>query len=289
MVKKYIGIIGGSGLYNMDGATIEEERAIETPFGKTSDKMLIGKLDGIPVAFMPRHGRGHRFSPSEVNYRANIYAFKTLGVEQILGVSAVGSMKENLAPGHIVIADQLIDRTRSRPYTFFDSGVVAHVSFADPVCHKMIDLLYDAARGVGAKVEKGGTYVCIEGPAFSTRAESNLFRSWGVDVIGMTAYQEARLAREAEICYAMIAMVTDYDCWHEEEADVDVRAIVKTLKNNVHVAQKIIKKALPQLALWEEGGCCCNAALKNAIMTDPKLISAEVKKRLGPIVGKYIK
>lgn len=288
MAEKYIGIIGGSGLYNMEGMEIGEERGIKTPFGDPSNKMLIGKLDGIPVAFMPRHGRGHKINPSEINYRANIYAFKTLGVSQIISVSAVGSMKEELDRGHVVIVDQFVDRTRNRPYTFFEKGVVAHVSFADPVCHNLIDILYDAAKKAGATVHKGGTYICIEGPMFSSRAESNLFRSWGVDVIGMTNYQEAKLAREAEICYAAMAMVTDYDCWHKAEESVDALAVVRVMQKNVAVAQKILKVAIP-VAAAASGGCCCNKALENAIVTDPKLIPAEAKQRLEPIIGKYIK
>jgi 5'-methylthioadenosine phosphorylase len=288
MVQKYVGLIGGSGLYKMDGMEITEERVIHTPFGETSDKMMLGKLDGVPVAFMPRHGRGHMLNPSEVNYRANIYAFKTLGVDKILSVSAVGSMKEELDRGHIVIVDQFIDWTRSRPYTFFENGIVAHLSFAEPICSQVSKILYDNAIKTGATVQKGGTYICIEGPMFSSRAESNLFRSWGVDVIGMTNYQEAKFALEAEICYSTMAMITDYDCWHEFEEDVDALSVLKVMAKNVEVAQKILRAAVPQVQKLDSQ-CACNSALNNGIVTDHKLISAETKERLGPIIGKYIK
>lgn len=287
MSEKYVGIIGGSGLYNMEGMEITEERTINTPYGPTSDKMLLGTLDGYKIAFMPRHGRGHRVNPSEVNYRANIYAFKVLGVDQILSVSAVGSMKEKLDRGHIVIVDQFIDRTRNRPYTFFEKGVVAHVSFAQPVCHELTDILYESAKKIGATVQNGGTYVCIEGPMFSSKAESEVFRSWNVDVIGMTNYQEAKLAREAEIAYATMAMVTDYDCWHESEEDVDAMAVVKVMQENVQVAQKIIRDAMPKVyALTDK--CSCNKSLENAIVTERNLIPDETKQRLEPIAGKYL-
>jgi len=291
MAEKYTGIIGGSGLYNMEGMEITEERTIETPFGMPSDKMLLGTLDGHPVAFMPRHGRGHRFSPSEVNYRANIYAFKTLGVDTIISVSAVGSMKEGLAPGHVVIVDQFIDRTRNRPSTFFENGIVAHVSFAHPVCSGLANRLYESAKNVGADVQKGGTYICIEGPMFSSLAESKLFRSWKVDVIGMTNYQEAKLAREAEICYSTMAMITDYDCWHETEENVDVLSVIQVLKDNIKTAQNIIKDAIPRFKECKCGcgcDCDCKNALKYAVMTDKKLITDEVKQRLQPIIGRYV-
>ena len=286
--KKFVGIIGGSGLYNMEGMKITEEREIKTPFGEPSDKMLIGQLDDTPVAFMPRHGRGHRYTPSEVNYRANIYAFKTLGVDQIVSASAVGSMKEEHDRGHIVIVDQFIDRTRNRPYTFFEKGIVAHVSFADPVCSELAKTLYDCGKKVGATVKNGGTYVCIEGPMFSSRAESNLFRSWGVDVIGMTNYQEAKLAREAEICYSTMALVTDYDCWHEGEENVDALSVLEVMKENVTTAQKIMREAIPIIHQMK-GDCCCNSVLANSIVTDAKLIPAETKARLEPIIGKYMR
>lgn len=288
MVERRIGIIGGSGLYNMDGMEIAEEVEIKTPYGETSDKMVLGKLDGTPVAFMSRHGRGHRYSPSEVNYRANIYAFKTLGVDRILSVSAVGSMKDALDRGHIVIVDQFIDRTRNRPSTFFEKGIVAHVSFAHPTCESLMDILFEQATNVGATAQRGGTYVCIEGPMFSSRAESQLFRSWNVDVIGMTNYQEAKLSREAEICYSTMALVTDYDCWHESEEDVDAMSVLKVLKKNVEVAQNILRAAIPEIYKIERK-CSCNMSLENAIVTDKKLITDEAKQRLEPIIGKYIK
>lgn len=288
MTEKFVGIIGGSGLYNMDGMRITEERKINTPFGDPSDKMLIGDLEGVPVAFMPRHGRGHRFNPSEVNYRANIYAFKTLGVAQIVSCSAVGSMKEELDRGHVVIVDQFIDRTRVRPYTYFEKGIVAHVSFANPVCPRIAEVLHDSAKQIGATVQKGGTYICIEGPMFSSRAESELFRTWGVDVIGMTNYQEAKFAREAEICYSTMAMVTDYDCWRESEEAVDALSVVKVMEKNVGVAQNIIKRSIAKIHAMKND-CFCNRSLENAIVTDPKLIPTETKQRLEPIIGKYIK
>lgn len=288
-MEKYIGIIGGSGLYKMDGVKIEEERAVKTTFGDPSDKLLIGSMEGAPVVFLSRHGRGHRFNPSEVNYRANIFALKVLGVSRILSVTAVGSMKEKLGRGHVVIVDQFIDRTRSRPYTFFDRGIAVHVGFADPVCLRLVDILYNSAKEAGAAVQKGGTYVCIEGPMFSTRAESNLYRSWGVDVIGMTCYQEAKLAREAEICYATMAMVTDYDCWHEDEEDVDVPSVLKVMQKNAGVAQEIIKKAIPRVYSAIAEGCSCNRSAENAILTDTKLISGEVRERLAPIIGRYLR
>lgn len=288
MAEKYVGIIGGSGLYNMQGMEITEEREIKTPYGPPSDKMLIGTLDGTPVAFMPRHGRGHRLTPTEVNYRANIFAFKLLGVSHIISVTAVGSMKEEHDRGHVVIVDQFIDRTRLRPSTFFGEGLVAHVSFADPICPTLAEKLFQAGLAAGACVKNSGTYVCIEGPMFSTKAESKLFRSWGVDVIGMTCYQEAKLAREAEICYSTMAMVTDYDCWHEGEEIVDAQAVMNVMHKNVRTAQNIIKLAVPAVHAIT-AVCACNSALKNGIMTNPEVIPEAIKKKLAPIVGKYLK
>lgn len=288
MTKEYVGIIGGSGLYNMEGMKIEEERVIKTPYGDPSDNIMLGNLDGTPIAFLPRHGRGHRINPSEINYRANIYALKTLGVDRLITVTAVGSMKEKLDRGHVVIVDQLIDRTRNRPYTFFEKGIVAHVSFADPICPNLAATLYDSAVKTGATAHKSGTYVCIEGPMFSSRAESMLFRSWGVDVIGMTNYQEAKLAREAEICYATMAMVTDYDCWHVSEENVDALSVVKIMQANIKTAQKIVRDAVPKI-FADKKTCSCNEALKYAIVTDRKMISPETRERLDPIIGKYIK
>ena len=242
-----IGVIGGSGLYGMDGLEVLEERKVETPFGEPSDPFVLGELDGHRVAFLARHGRGHRISPSELNFRANIFGFKQLGVQRLISVSAVGSMKLEYEPTHIVVPDQFYDRTRHRPDTFFGDGLVAHVSMADPVCPALKDQLADAAGSAGATAHRNGTYVCIEGPQFSTRAESRIYRQWGVDVIGMTNLQEAKLAREAEICYATMAMVTDYDCWHEE--DVTVEAILAVLHQNAETAQKVIREAMIASAL----------------------------------------
>lgn len=286
MAKNLIGIIGGSGLYAMEGLKLLEERTVETPYGRPSDAVMIGTLEGRDVAFLPRHGRGHVIPPHQINFRANIYALKSLGVERIISVSAVGSMKENIHPGDIVIVDQFVDRTKVRYQTFFEDGIVAHVSFADPVCPVMFDRLAKSASNVGAKTHKGGAYVCIEGPMFSSRSESNVYRSWGVDVIGMTNYQEAKLAREAEICYATVALSTDYDCWHSNEEAVDAMKVVEVMNKNVATAKRIIKDVLPQLPL--ERNCPCAASLQNAIVTDRSKITAETKRRLKPIIGKYI-
>lgn len=284
-MTKLIGIIGGSGLYEMEGFKVKEEKKIETPFGCPSDKIIIGEIGGRGVAFLPRHGRGHRYSPSTINYRANICAMKMLGVEQIISLSAVGSLKEDIAPGHFVIVDQFIDRTKFRKQTFFDDGIVAHIMFAHPVCADLAGILYNTAKSAGIMVHNGGTYVCMEGPAFSTRAESFLHRAWGADLIGMTNMPEAKLAREAEICYATIALATDYDCWKEEEL-VDIAAIIATLKKNVANAQRVIKDAIPKIL--ETRKCACANALAGAIMTDLKLVPASVKKKLAPIAGKYL-
>lgn len=284
--KIAVGVIGGSGLYQMEGLKILDELYLETPFGKPSDAIIIGELEGQTIAFLPRHGRGHLLNPSEINYRANIFALKTLGVERILSVSAVGSMKEAIAPGDVVLVDQFIDRTRDRPSTFFEDGIVAHVAFADPVCPDLLETVYSAAQTLPIKVWKGGTYLCMEGPMFSTRAESNLYRSWGVDVIGMTNLQEAKLAREAEICYCTLALPTDYDCWHDTHASVDVAMVVETLQKNVATAKQLIQKALG--GLGGERHCACVAALKNAILTDGKKISEEARKRLAPLIAKYL-
>lgn len=281
-----IGVIGGSGLYQMEGLKILDERYLETPFGKPSDAIIIGELAGKAIAFLPRHGRGHIYSPSQINFRANIFALKKLGVERILSVSAVGSMKEEIAPGDVVLIDQFIDRTRERPSTFFDDGIAAHVAFADPICSDLLEMVYQAARQTQAKVHKGGTYLCMEGPMFSTRAESNLYRSWGVACIGMTNLQEAKLAREAEICYVTIALSTDYDCWHDTHASVDVAMVLETLHKNVATAQTIIKEAVGRIGNTRK--CPCANALKSAILTDRNKISAEVKRRLGLIIEKYL-
>jgi 5'-methylthioadenosine phosphorylase len=290
MSQPVIGVIGGSGLYEIAGLTAVEEVVVETPFGAPSDAYLTGLLDEAKMVFLPRHGRGHRLLPSEVNYRANIYGMKKLGVEQIISVSAVGSMKEAIVPGHIVIPDQFFDRTQGkRAGTFFGDGVVGHVQFADPICLGLAEILAEAARSVGATVHQGGTYLCIEGPNFSTRAESNIFRGWGVDIIGMTNLPEARLAREAEICYGTVALATDYDCWHDGHDDVSVEAVIAIIQQNVVAARQIIKAAVELiLARRRQRDCACAEALKFAIMTDRSLIPAETLQALAPIIGKYL-
>ena len=282
-----IGIIGGSGLYQMEGLTVEYERTLETPFGAPSDPYVVGTIDGVGVAFLSRHGRGHRFTPSEVNYRANIYGFKLLGVHTILSASAVGSMKEEYHPTDIVFPHQFIDRTRHRADTFFGNGVVGHVAFADPICAGVSFLMGDAAREAGATAHMGGVYVCMEGPQFSTRAESNLYRSWGADVIGMTNLTEAKLAREAELCYATMALVTDYDCWHPEHDDVDVNQILEYLRANSAMAQKILRTSIARAATRRRD-CACVTALQYAIMTDRGAIPPKVKDDLAPLIGKYL-
>jgi 5'-methylthioadenosine phosphorylase len=283
-----IGIIGGSGLYVMEGLTVIEERMIETPFGAPSDPYVIGDVDGVRVAFLSRHGRGHRLLPTELNYRANIFGFKLLGVHTILSASAVGSMKEDYHPTDIVFPHQFIDRTRHRPDTFFGNGIVGHVAFADPICAGVSFLMGDVAREAGAKVHMGGVYLCMEGPQFSTRAESTLYRSWGVDVIGMTNLQEAKLAREAEICYATMALVTDYDCWHEEHDDVNVDQILGYLRANAAMAQKILRGSIAHAASRKRD-CGCVNALQFAILTDPAVIPSQTKRDLAPLIGKYVK
>ncbi len=287
MSQPVIGVIGGSGLYEIEELTDIQEVVLDTPFGSPSDAYITGLLDGVKMIFLPRHGRGHRLLPSEVNYRANIYGMKKLGVEQIISVSAVGSMKEEIVPGHIVIPDQFFDRTQGkRASTFFGDGVVGHVQFADPVCADLSQLLYESASQVGATVHKGGTYICIEGPNFSTRAESNIYRSWGVDIIGMTNLPEARLAREAEICYATVALATDYDCWHTEHDDVSVEAVIAIIQQNVATARDIIKAAAKKLS--GERRCACGEALKYSIMTHKELISETTRQKLAVLMGKYL-
>ncbi|CAH2030216.1 S-methyl-5'-thioadenosine phosphorylase [Trichlorobacter ammonificans] len=281
-----IGVIGGSGLYEMEGLEQVEEVAVSTPFGDPSDPYITGVLDGVRLVFLPRHGRGHRYLPSEVNYRANIFGMKTLGVERIISVSAVGSLKEAIAPGHIVIPDQFIDRTKGiRKDTFFGDGIVAHVMFADPVCGCLSETLYQAAQTAGAVTHRGGTYICMEGPAFSTRAESFMYRQLGGDIIGMTNLTEAKLAREAEICYGTIALSTDYDCWHDAHDDVTVEAILEIIHKNVTMAKNIIRHAAAPAAA--KRGCCCAATLQNAIISDRARVPAETVAKLGPIVSKY--
>jgi 5'-methylthioadenosine phosphorylase len=282
-----IGIIGGSGLYQMEGLTVLEERKVETPFGDPSDAYIIGEIDGVRVAFLSRHGRGHRLSPSELNYRANLFGFKLLGVHTILSASAVGSMKEEYAPTDIVFPHQFIDRTRHRPDTFFGDGLVAHVGFADPICTRLSSTMSAAARAAGARVHDGGIYICMEGPQFSTRAESNLYRSWGADVIGMTNLQEAKLAREAEICYATMALVTDYDCWHETHDDVTVETVLAYLAKNAETAQKILRNSIVPAANRKRD-CACASALQYAIITQKAAIPEKVKMHLAPIIGKYV-
>jgi 5'-methylthioadenosine phosphorylase len=286
MAEPCIGIIGGSGLYEMAGLTDVREERVETPFGPPSDVYVLGRLEGRPVAFLARHGRGHRLLPSELNFRANIYGFKALGAEWILSASAVGSMREDVKPRDILIPDQFFDRTKARASTFFGDGLVVHVAFADPTCPALGESLYRAAREEGATVHRGGTYLCIEGPQFSTRAESRIYRSWGVDVIGMTNLQEAKLAREAEICYATLALVTDYDVWHETEEDVTVEAVVAILLENAAMAKAILRRAVRVLPTART--CPCPHALRDAIITARDRIPAATRERLRLLVGKYL-
>ncbi len=287
MSKTTIGVIGGSGLYDMEGLEQVERIKVETPFGNPSDEYVTGVLNGVKMVFLPRHGRGHRLLPSEVNYRANIYGMKTLGVEQIISVSAVGSLKDVIAPGHIVIPEQFIDRTKGvRRDTFFGNGIVAHAGFADPVCADLSDTLFNAARKAGATTHKGGTYICMEGPAFSTRAESLSYLALGASVIGMTNLTEAKLAREAEICYGIIALSTDYDCWHDSHDDVTVEAIIAIIHQNVAMAKNIIRHAIAEIS--GERTCPCCSAMQYAIITDRSVIPEATKQKLAPIVGKYL-
>ncbi|MBI4455222.1 MAG: S-methyl-5'-thioadenosine phosphorylase [Acidobacteria bacterium] len=280
-----IGIIGGSGLYTMDALEDVEERVIRTPFGDPSDRYVVGTLHGRAVAFLARHGRGHRYLPSELNFRANIYAFKSLGVNRILSAGAVGSMKMKLKPMDIVLPDQFIDRTNARKSTFFGDGVVAHVSMAEPVCRQLAEIVEKASQKIHRPIRRGGTYLCIEGPQFSTRAESRLYRSWGVDVIGMTNVQEAKLAREAEICYCTLALVTDYDCWHQEEEPVTAGMILACLQQNAANAQKLVAAAIAEMP--PAYSCTCHRALEFAIITDPASANADAKAKLEPILKKY--
>jgi 5'-methylthioadenosine phosphorylase len=285
-MKAKIGVIGGSGLYHMPGFEAHKEHLIDTPWGAPSDAYIVGTLAGKEVAFLSRHGRGHKISPSELNFRANIYGFKTLGVERILSLSAVGSLKEEHKPLDFVIPDQFVDRTRGRVSTFFSEGLVAHISFAHPICPELAKLAASACNSEGVKATSGGTYLCMEGPAFSTLAESNLYRSWGMDVIGMTNLQEAKLAREAEICYVTIAMVTDYDCWHPHHNAVTVDDIIKTLTQNAENASKVVTAAVRSMPDGRE--CKCGSALAHALITDRKAIPAATKKKLELLVGKYL-
>jgi 5'-methylthioadenosine phosphorylase len=286
MPERIVGVIGGSGLYEMEGLEEVQEVPLKTPFGNPSDVIITGRLEGVKIAFLPRHGKGHRIQPSSLNFRANIYAMKMLGVEWIIGVSAVGSMKEHIHPGDMVIPNQFIDRTVGRPNTFFSDGVVCHISFADPVCPMLSRILANAGQELGATVHSEGTYICIEGPQFSTRAESKLYRSWDVDIIGMTNLPEARLAREAEICYATMAFATDYDCWHQEAEDVSIGEVLRILAQSVRTAKSAIRSAIKNLP--EKRDCICATALKQALITSKKLIPEKTKENLKPILGKYL-
>jgi 5'-methylthioadenosine phosphorylase len=282
-----IGIIGGSGLYDMAELTDREERKLVTPFGDPSGRYLIGTLRGQRVAFLARHGAGHKLMPTELNYRANIFGMKMLGAEFILSASAVGSLQERYLPQHLVIPDQFFDRTKGRVSTFFGGGIVAHVGFAHPVCVPLGAIAYESCRKVGATVHQGGTYVCMEGPQFSTLAESKLYRSWGMDIIGMTNLQEAKLAREAEMCYATIALVTDYDCWHPDHESVTVDMIIQNLVANARTAQEVIAEAVSRLPY--ERTCECATALQHAIITRPEAVPDPIKRHLAPIIGRYMK
>ncbi|MFO1518892.1 MAG: S-methyl-5'-thioadenosine phosphorylase [bacterium] len=284
MTSKRVGIIGGSGLYEMEELEITEKVGLETPFGNPSDEYVMGRLSGVDVVFLARHGRGHRLLPSEINYRANVWGMKKLGVEQILSVSAVGSLKEEIVPGNLVFADQFIDRTYRRNPSFFGDGVVAHVALAEPICASLRSSLGKAAGELKIPFHPQGTYLCIEGPQFSTKAESHLYRSWNCDVIGMTNVTEAKLAREAQICYATVALATDYDCWHAEHDSVTADQVIQTLLANVEKAKKLLRAVLPHLP--KERSCACATALRNAVVTDKLMISHEAKKRLALIMGK---
>jgi 5'-methylthioadenosine phosphorylase len=283
-----IGIIGGSGLYEMEGFSDVREVFVETPFGKPSDAFMVGVLEGRRVAFLPRHARGHLILPHELNFQANLFALKTLGVERVLSVSAVGSLKEAYAPQHMVIPDQFVDRTLARKSTFFGRGIAAHVGFAHPFCGALTKTLAAACREAGVTHHVGGTYVCIEGPHFSTRAESLLYRSWGMDIIGMTNLQEAKLAREAEICYVTLALITDYDCWHPDHDAVTVDQVIANLVANSANAKRVLRAAVRSLPVGELRSCECASALKNAIMTAADKIPAQLKRDLQPLIGKYV-
>ncbi len=281
-----IAVIGGSGLYAIEGLEHVKEIKVRTPFGSPSDAIVTGTLNGVRVAFLARHGRGHRLSPSDINYRANIYALKALGVSRVISVSAVGSMKEHIKPGEIVVADQFIDLTKRRASTFFEKGIVAHVAFGQPTCPQLAAGLQKAGHEIGAAIHSGGAYLCIEGPQFSTRGESSLYRQWGVEVIGMTNMPEAKLAREAELCYATLALVTDYDCWHHSEAAVTVEAILATLHHNVEVAKRLLRKAVASAG--EARTCGCGNALDNALVTAPQCIPGETRRRLKLLIGRRL-
>lgn len=287
-MMKTVGIIGGSGLYEIEGLANVDFVDVETPWGAPSDQLARVVLDGVEMYFLPRHGRGHRLMPSEINYRANIFALKKVGVQWIISVSAVGSMREDIKPGHVVIPDQFYDHTKGRVSTFFGDGVVAHVSMADPVCPVLSDVLCKSARQVGATVHEGGTYICIEGPQFSSRAESEIYRKWGVDIIGMTNMPEAKLAREAEMGYATLALSTDYDCWNEDHDDVTVKELIAILTSNVELAKKIIKAAVVLIPDEVTDDFIWTNALSNAIITARDAISPEARKRLELLIGRYL-
>ncbi len=284
-MKATIGVIGGSGLYSMPGFEAEREVVVETPWGAPSDAYIVGKLEGKEVAFLARHGRGHRLSPSELNFRANIYGFKSIGVERIISLSAVGSLKEEHKPLDFVLPDQFYDRTKGRASTFFGDGLVVHASFGDPICPQLAEVVHHACGAAGVAAKRGGTYLCMEGPQFSTKAESNVYRSWGMDVIGMTNLQEAKLAREAEICYVTVAMVTDYDCWHPDHDHVTVNEIISNLMKNAEHACNVVARAVA--AMPAERTCKCGSALSHAIITDRKAIPETTRKKLELLVGKY--
>lgn len=285
--KAEIGIIGGTGLYEMEGISDLEEIKLTTPFGEPSDAYILGTLEGKRVAFLSRHGRGHRYLPSDINYRANIYGFKLLGISRLIAVNSCGSLKEEIKPKDIVLSDQFFDRTRRRS-TFFGEGIAAHISFAQPVCPELLNYLYQAGQRLNLPVHRGGSYICIEGPAFSTKVESQIYRLWGCNVIGMTAATEAKLAREAEICYVTINLVTDYDVWHEEEEAVSVELILENLRLNIANAKALIRESLSLLPKQRSGLCPCFNALANTIVTHPDLIPAEIKDKLALIIGKYL-
>jgi 5'-methylthioadenosine phosphorylase len=285
-VRADIGIIGGSGLYDIEGLLKVKEFSVKTPFGSPSDTMVLGELEGVRIAFLSRHGRGHRMNPSEINYRANIYALKSIGVTRVISVSAVGSMKESIKPGDVVLPDQFIDLTKRRVSTFFEGGIVAHVAFGDPVCLSLGAVLLGAARTVGATVHQGGVYLCIEGPQFSTKGESRLYRQWGVSVIGMTNLPEAKLAREAELCYATVALATDYDCWHETEQAVTVESILTTLRQNVTLAKRLLRTAI--CAVADAKACSCQRSLQDAIITAPDRMPASVRRKLALLMDRVV-
>jgi 5'-methylthioadenosine phosphorylase len=287
MANAKIGVIGGTGLYQIEGMTEVEEVNVKTPFGEPSDSIIVGNLEGIKVAFLPRHGKGHVINPTELPVRANIYALKSLGVERIISVNAVGSLREEIKPMDAVIPDQIIDRTVSRISTFFSGGIVGHIAFAEPFCSNLSQILVEAANEIRTNIHKGGVYLAMEGPQFSTKAESNLYRSWGADIIGMTAIPEAKLAREAEICYASLSFVTDYDCWHTTHESVTVEMILDYLHRNIETAKSILRSVISRLPFARD--CSCVNALQHAIVTSPILIPQQLKKDLEPLIGKYIK